>query len=85
MSRSDEHEFSLLTIRQAATRLSCSPTNVYALIEQGELAFVCVGRAKGYRIDTRDIERFIEQRKSVKPGHSEMKSPAQPKLKHIKF
>ena len=76
---------SLLTIKQAAERLNCSESTVYGHIEDGELPVVPVGRSKGYRIDPRDIEQFIEKRKGIKPGTPVTKVPAQPKLKHIKF
>lgn len=60
---SDFGDLQLLTIKQAANRLCCSAANVYALIETGVLAVVQVGRRKGYRIDLRDLEAFIQSRK----------------------
>ena len=75
----------LLTIREAAAWLRCSATNVYALIDSGELPYICVGNSKGYRIDRRDLEAFVDARKVAKPGVRRNGSPVRPKLKHIKF
>jgi excisionase family DNA binding protein len=75
----------LLTVREAAVVLRCSATNVYSLIDNGELPFVRVGNAKGYRIDPRDIDEFIQQRKQAKAGSRVNGTPARPKLKHIKL
>ena len=56
----------LLTVAEAAQFLGCSETNVYALIDGGDLPFVCIGRRKGYRLDRSDLEAFIERRKQSK-------------------
>jgi excisionase family DNA binding protein len=73
----------LLTIKQTAEQLACSEANVYALISAGQLPFVRIGRRKGLRIDTRDLEDFIESRKV----QYEQARPTQPRprLKHIKL
>lgn len=73
----------LLTVKQAANRLCCSAANVYALIETGRLAVVSVGKSKGYRIDLRDLEAFVNQRKF----RFQTPRPVVPKttLKHIKL
>lgn len=39
----------LLTVKEAASGLSCSASTVYLLINRGELPYVCVGQSKGYR------------------------------------
>jgi excisionase family DNA binding protein len=73
----------LLTIKQTAKQLACSQANVYTLVEAGELPFVRVGRRKGLRIDTKDLEDFIRSRKvqyeQARP------TPPRPRLKHIKL
>lgn len=73
----------LLSVKQAAVRLCCSAANVYSLIEGGELAVVRVGRQKGYRIDLRDLDAFIADRKfrigKVAPP------PRRTTLKHLKL
>jgi len=74
----------LLTVSEAARRLRCSATNVYSLIERGLLPFVRVGNAKGYRIDPKDIEAFIEERKQAKGGTPKTGVPPRPRLKHIR-
>ena len=48
----------LLTVTEAAQFLGCSETNVYALIDGGDLPFVSIGRRKGYRLDRIDLEAF---------------------------
>ncbi|HEX6964099.1 MAG TPA: helix-turn-helix domain-containing protein [Lacipirellula sp.] len=69
----------LLTVKQTAARLCCSLANVYALIEKGELAVVRVGQQKGYRIDLRDLDAFVGERKfrfataAPKPRRSTLK------------
>lgn len=72
----------LLSVKQTAQSLACSVANVYALIEAGELAVVNVGKSKGYRIDRRDLEAFIQQRKF----RFETPRPKLPtvRLKHIR-
>lgn len=59
----DNEALQLITVKQAAVRLSCSPANVYSLIETGKLAIVQVGKRKGYRIDLRDLDAFVQDRK----------------------
>ena len=75
----------LLTVKEAAQRLGCSATNVYGLIDAGEIPYVCVGNAKGYRIDPRDLNAFIERRKQFKQSHDKNSIPPRPRLKHIKL
>lgn len=53
----------LITIQETAKRLGSSVTNVYALVAKGELPVVPIGLRKGYRVDLRDLEQFIDQRK----------------------
>ena len=74
----------LLTVAEAAQFLGCSETNVYALIDAGDLPFVSIGRRKGYRLDRMDLEAFIDQRKQSKAVASPTKMP-RPKLKHIRL
>jgi excisionase family DNA binding protein len=52
----------LLTVAEAAQFLGCSETNVYALIDSGDLPFVSIGKRKGYRLDQMDLEAFIDRR-----------------------
>ena len=82
LSNQDSNELQLVNVRQAAKKLCCSVANVYALIEAGALAVVQVGRSKGYRIDLRDLEAFIQQRKF----HFQVPRSVRPatRLKHIK-
>jgi excisionase family DNA binding protein len=74
-----------MTVKQAARFLGCSPTNVYALIDAGELPVVAVGKSRGYRIDRRDIEEFLSRRKFRKEGEKPATPTPRPRLKHIKF
>ncbi|MEZ6053348.1 MAG: helix-turn-helix domain-containing protein, partial [Planctomycetaceae bacterium] len=73
----------LLTIREAAGLLCCSEANVYALKEAGELPFVCVGVRKGYRIDSLDVEAFIDRKKTAKVA-APVRTP-RPRLKHLRL
>ena len=74
----------LLTVRETATRLRCSATNVYSLIDKGELPVVRVGNAKGYRIDIRDVDAFVHRRKEAKASTQVKPPTSRPKLKHIR-
>jgi excisionase family DNA binding protein len=51
----------LMSVRSAAKWLALGESTVYAMLASGELPYIAVGRAK--RIDTRDIETWIEQNK----------------------
>ncbi|MCA9076963.1 MAG: helix-turn-helix domain-containing protein [Planctomycetaceae bacterium] len=73
----------LLTIKEAAQVLCCSEANVYALKEAGELPFVCVGVRKGYRIDSFDVEAFIDRKKTNKVA-APVRTP-RPRLKHLRL
>ena len=75
-------DLQLLTVKQAAQRLGCSLTNVYNLIDSGQLAVVPVGQRKGYRIDMRDLGEFVDQRKFRFQAPLPIKTSVQ--LKHIK-
>ena len=83
-------EFELLTVREAAKRLRCSLTNLYALINAGDLPVVGVGRAKGYRIDTRDLQEFIDENKQRVRTNDSIISKPRPRngevhLRHIRL
>lgn len=56
-------EFCLLTIKETAQRLCCSAACVYALVANGELPVVRIGLQKGYRVDVRDLDVFVSDRK----------------------
>lgn len=81
-SEQPDGRLQLLSVKQAAARLHCSPANVYALVERGELAVVRVGKSKGYRIDLRDLDAFVGARK-VRYVNESPKVPRR-KLKHIR-
>ena len=83
LSDSNNHDVQLLTVKQAAFRLCCSAANVYGLIETGVLGVVQVGKRKGYRIDLRDLDAFVQNRKF----RFQAPQAAAPKrtLKHLKL
>lgn len=56
-------DFCLLTIKEAAERLRLSESCVYKLVASGELPVVRVGLQKGYRVDVRDLDAFVSNRK----------------------
>jgi excisionase family DNA binding protein len=73
----------LLSVAETANVLGCSIANVYSLLEAGDLPFVSIGVHKGYRIDLRDLESFIESRKTRKSAHQNRQP--RPALKHIRL
>lgn len=50
----------LLTVREAAIELRCSPNTVYTRISEGRLRYVDIG-AKGIRVSRKELDRFIEK------------------------
>lgn len=55
----------MLLLAEVAERLRCSPSNVYSLIESGRLLAVRTGAGgKGYRVDEKDLQVFIEESKT---------------------
>jgi excisionase family DNA binding protein len=54
----------LITIRQAAERLSVSTKTIYRRIKDGSLPVVKISE-KDYRIDVKDLEAYIEKLKSA--------------------
>jgi excisionase family DNA binding protein len=58
----------LLSLKEAAERLDICTKTLQRLIEARELPYVLVGRRR--KIDSKDIERFIEDHKHVAPGPS---------------
>jgi excisionase family DNA binding protein len=53
----------LLTIKDAASYLSCAVWAIRELIWKREIPFVKIGRR--YLIDRTDLDQFIDQRKNV--------------------
>lgn len=84
-NRKQRPKDALLTVREAADRLHCSQNNVYALINDGLLPVVRVGRAKGYRIDPQDLQAFIDRQKETCQSSQSVVRPPRPRLKHIKL
>lgn len=82
---SETPQLQLLTVKQAAERLSCSAANVYTLIETGALAVVQVGCRKGYRIDLRDLDSFVYDRKFRVQTASPVKPASPTRLKHLRM
>lgn len=74
----------LLTIKEVAQFLGCSEANVYALITSGELPFIQIGIRKGYRVDSWDLDAFLERRKTQSETPAPRKVPT-PRLKHIRL
>lgn len=73
----------LLTVKEAAAKLCCSPATVYEHIQCGDLSVVRIGRHKGYRIDVRDLDKFVNDRKFCYESESPQRS--RPNLKHLKL
>jgi excisionase family DNA binding protein len=73
----------LLTVKEAAAKLRCAPATIYEQIRTGELIVTRIGRQKGYRIDSRDLDRFLTTRKfCYEPA---VLQRAKPKLRHIEI
>lgn len=84
-SNSHKADLQLLSIVETAALLGCSRANVYALVNAGELPVISIGKSRGYRIDRRDIEEFLQRRKFCKEGRQPTPPTARPRLKHIKL
>lgn len=52
----------LLNVEQVRSKLACSRSHVYNLIERGELAAVRIGTRQGLRIKQGEISRFLNER-----------------------
>jgi excisionase family DNA binding protein len=59
----------LIRLEAAARRLGVSMTTIRRLIDRGELPAVRVGRV--YRMDPRDLERFVEEHRVTLPANNE--------------
>ena len=80
----DAQTHRLLTVKEVAARLGCSSNNVYALINQGLLPVIRVGRSKGYRVDSADRELFLRQGRVQYEVVKPMSAP-RPRLRHLKL
>ncbi len=76
----------MLKLTEVAERLNCSLANVYSLIDQKKLGCFRVGsNGSGIRVDERQIEAFLEERREH-PGKQEAStwsarsSPSAPRL-----
>jgi excisionase family DNA binding protein len=74
----------LLTVKQAAERLNCCESQVYALLGAGRIAYVQIGlgRQGGKRIDERDLEAFLAAAKRCGTP-PRVPQPARPTLKRL--
>ncbi|MGL4511578.1 MAG: helix-turn-helix domain-containing protein [Lacipirellulaceae bacterium] len=73
----------LLTVREGAEWLGCSVGNVYGLIEQGRLPVVRVGARRGYRLDPRDLDEFVEAQRVRLRSPERLRPPARRPLRHL--
>ncbi|MCG8587606.1 MAG: helix-turn-helix domain-containing protein [Pirellulales bacterium] len=73
----------LLTVAEVAECLAISKSLVYDLVSRGEIAYISVGRSKGYRFAQSDIETFIQQRRTQ--NQKPTRRPSRTRLKHIKI
>ena len=55
----------LLRVSQVADRLNASKSQVYWLINVGELDLIKIGATKGYRVPESSVERYVKQQISV--------------------
>jgi excisionase family DNA binding protein len=68
VERSPDDGDKLLTVKQAAGRLGCSPRAVYRLIEAGKIPFVQVGSTERTKRIRPDDLRAFERRESCRTG-----------------
>lgn len=52
-----------VSVREAASLLSCDRSTVYRLIDQGELPSLKIGHTK---VLVKDLEAYVESKKEVK-------------------
>ncbi len=77
----EQQSNALMNVRDIATRLNCSPSNVYSLVAAGELEAYRIGKGKsGLRFDEAILVRFLEKRKTGGPV-AEPKRADRPHLK----
>lgn len=75
----------MLTVAQAARRLSISRGLVYALISERKLAHVRIGRGRGLiRIPEEAIQEYLA-RKTVPARGQALPPQPPPRLKHLKL
>ncbi len=73
----------MLTVKQAAVRLSVSPTTVYGLCQRRKLRHVRVGLGRGaVRIEEKDLEEYLKGA-TVGPERVEP-SPPREHFKHLR-
>ena len=54
----------LLSVSVVSKRLSCSVSSVYRLIDYYDLQAVKVGPKKGLRVSEKELQKYIESRKT---------------------
>jgi len=64
VNRQERRMFMLITIRQAAERLSVSTKTIYRRIKDGSLPAVKLSE-RDYRIDEKDLDAFIQKLKTA--------------------
>lgn len=71
----------LLTIKEVAAALSCSPSHVYVLLDAGRLPSIRIGTKNARRIHPDDLDAFLKE------NRSEGKPPdlKNYKIKHLKL
>ncbi len=77
---------SLLTVNDAAERLSISTSLVYHLVESGKIAVLRVGNGRGtIRFRVEDIDAYIEGCRVDAKSRLTPTPQLRPRLKHIKL
>jgi excisionase family DNA binding protein len=54
-----------VNVLQATKIIPCSRSQVYRLIDSGEISAYRIGRSKGLRILVSSVEAFVERQKEV--------------------
>ena len=79
----------MLKLKQVSQRLNCSLSNVYALVESGELAHTPVGaNGKGIRVSEEQLKAFLAEREikgGQEPAPRQRNTGPRPTLKHVQI
>ena len=71
----------MLRVNQVASRLSCSASTVYALVESGRLGH---HRCPGVRVSEEQLATYLERTKRERGKPDSVKAqPPRPRLRHI--
>ena len=76
----------MMKLSEVASRLNCSLSNVYSLVQSGRLFVISTGATgKGFRVTEEELLRFIEEgRRGSRPSSPPIRSKPIT-LKHLRL